>query len=114
MVTPPSQSHRTDTVAPSTEKFRFWKPADFANDYKLHSYRPHLGADATYEFTVPAKMVRITEHREWNYSHEPPPPAAVGDSSELQCPWLNVDNGGECVRCSGALIAHVRAKLVTR
>lgn len=86
------RTHFCDT--PQTEKFRFWKPADFTNDYKLHTYRPHLGTDASYEFVVPAKMVRITDKREWNYSHDPPPAA---DKSP-QCPWLNVDDGGKLTK----------------
>lgn len=88
------------------EKFRFWKPVDFINDYKLHTYRAHLGTDPTYEFVVPAKMVRIINKREWNYSHDPP--LETEDQATIsQCPWLNVDNGGKRMIRKCVIISHV-------
>lgn len=84
--------------APNAEKFRFWKPHDFINDYKLHAYPPQLGTDATHEFVVPAKLARIATPRDWNFSHVDAP-----DAAEPKCPWLSVDDGGEYTAGGGQM-----------
>lgn len=70
-------------------KFRFWKPAEFRNDYLLHYYPTGSGKDISDGLILPEKMIQILEKPNWNYSHQ-------NNKLDLtsNCVWLNLEDGG--------------------
>lgn len=66
------------------------KPIEFVHDMDLYSYSSHTG-DASAGLVIPAKMFKVMDKRDWNYSFE----QQKDINSIYNCPWLDDENVGK-------------------